>query len=80
MTAPPDRWDVGGASRQTATTRVLDRLRVDAGSDAVVVDRLNALSLLAALHGKTYSPHTVMVSARSLAATPPTPALPPSLP
>jgi hypothetical protein len=80
MNAPAERRDTRSEPQPNAAMRVLDRLRSDASSDAIAVDRLNTLSLLAALQGKTFSPRTVMASVLSRTATSPRPVLPPSLP
>ncbi len=75
----PDEHD---AAQDDPAARMLARLRASGASVDPAVDRLNTLSLLAAQHGKTFSPRSAAVRDVSMRdrVTSPKPELPPSLP
>jgi len=80
VTAPAERREARAEPQPNAATRESDRLAADAHRDEVAVDRLNTLSLMAALQGKSFSPRAVLASVLSRRATSPRRVLPPSLP
>ena len=59
---PPMQEDAQPTPERGAVTRVLERLRAGEVSGDALVERLNNLSLQAALHGRTFSPRMLLAT------------------